>query len=59
MNKTITNLTKKGIEFTTAEYKKYKVLDTVKSIISKSQMELFMIKMKMTMLCAGGNAPST
>ena len=55
MNRTISNLTKKGIEFSVAEYKKYHVLDTVQAIISKSQMELFMTKMKMTMLCASGN----
>lgn len=38
MNKTISNLTKKGISFSTGEYKKYHVLDTVKNIISKNQM---------------------
>lgn len=50
MNKTITNLTSKGIYFSVAEFHKYRVMDTVSSIIAKSQLDLFMVKMKMTML---------
>lgn len=50
MNKTITNLVSKGIKFTVADFHKYKVMDTVSNIIAKSQLDLFMVKMKMTMV---------
>jgi hypothetical protein len=50
MNKTITNLVSKGIKFTVADFHKYNVMDTVSNIIAKSQLDLFMVKMKMTML---------
>ena len=50
MNKTISNLVSKGINFSVADYHKYQVLDTVSKIIAQSQMDLFLIKMKMTML---------
>jgi hypothetical protein len=50
MNKTIANLVSKGINFSVAEFHKYKVMDTVSNIIAKSQLDLFMVKMKMTML---------
>ena len=64
MNKTITNLTSKGIYFSVAEFHKYKVMETVSNIIAKSQLDLFMVKMKMTMLnlnttkAAVGSAPT-
>lgn len=50
MNKTISNLVSKGINFSVADYHKYQVLETVSKIIAQSQMDLFLIKMKMTML---------
>ena len=50
MNKTITNLVSKGIKFTVADFQKNKVMDTVSKIIAKNQLDLFMVKMKMTML---------
>lgn len=49
MNKTITNLATKGIHCSVADFHKFKVLDTVSSIIANNQMDLFMLKMKMTM----------
>lgn len=50
MNKTISNLVSKGINFSVADFHKYKVMDTVSNIIAKNQLDLFMVKMKMTML---------
>lgn len=50
MNKAISNLVSKGIVFSVADFHKHKVLETVTRIISKSQIDLFWIKMKMTML---------
>ena len=49
MNKTISNLSNKGIHCSVADFHKYKVLDTVSTIIANNQMDLFMLKMKMTM----------
>lgn len=49
-NKSIVNLVGKGIHFSVADFQKYRILDTVSNFISKSQLELFMIKMKMTIL---------
>lgn len=53
MNKSISNLTSKGITFSTAEFHKYKVLETVSRIIAKGQLDLFLVKMKMTMINNG------
>lgn len=50
INKTIANLVGKGITFTTAEFHKHKIMDTVSKIISKSQIDLFMVKMRLTMM---------
>jgi len=50
MNKTISNLAAKGITFSLADFHKYKLMETVSSIIAQSQMDLFLIKMKMAML---------
>jgi hypothetical protein len=55
MNKTITNLVSKGIKFTVADFQKNKVMDTVSKIIAKNQLDLFMVKMKMTMLNLNSN----
>lgn len=50
MNKTISNLVSKGINFSVADFHKYQVMQTVSSIIAQNQMDLFLVKMKMTML---------
>lgn len=50
MNKAISNLVAKGITFSVADFHKFKVMDTVSNIIAKSQLDLFLVKMKMTML---------
>jgi hypothetical protein len=55
MNKTISNLANKGILFSVAEYHKYKVMDTVSRIIAHNQMQLFLIKMQMSMLTLNSN----
>ena len=49
-NKAICNLATHGVSFSSQEFSKYKVLSTVSKFIEKNQIELFMIKMKMTML---------
>ena len=45
------NLVNKSVIFTTAEFHKYKVLDTVSHFISKSQVDLFLLKARLTILC--------
>lgn len=58
MNKAISNLVSKGINFSVADFHKYKVMETVTKIISKSQLDLFLIKMKMTMIsCSSTKTP--
>lgn len=61
MNKTISNLTSKGIHFSVADFHKHQVLQTVSGIIAQNQMDLFLVKMKMTMLSlnAQSKAPNT
>ena len=51
MDKAISNMISKGITISNEDFEKFKVLETVTNIISRSQMELFAVKMKMTMLC--------
>lgn len=53
-NKAIANLVTKGVSFSVADFTKYKVLETLSNFISKSEVELFVIKMKMTMLLLKG-----
>jgi len=50
MNKTISNLASKGITFSLADFHKYQLMETVSTMIAQSQMDLFLIKMKMAML---------
>lgn len=50
MNKVISNMVSKGVNFSVADYHKYQVMDTTSRIIAQSQMDLFLIKMKMTMI---------
>jgi hypothetical protein len=49
-NKAICNLASHGVSFSSQEFSKYKILLTLSNFIEKNQIELFMIKMKMTML---------
>jgi hypothetical protein len=49
-NKAIANLVTKGVQFTTGDFKKFKILDTLSGFISKNEVELFTIKMKMNMM---------
>lgn len=49
-NKSIVNLVSKGVPFSVAEFRKHRILDTVSNFISKSQLELFMVKLKLTIL---------
>lgn len=57
-NKVISNLSNKGIEFTTADFHKYRVLETITNYISRNKLELFMIKMQMTVLNLSGKIPA-
>lgn len=50
MDKTISNMVNSGIAISGEEFEKYQVLKTVSKIISRSQMDLFVVKMKMAML---------
>ena len=49
-NKAIANLVTKGVSFSVADFTKFKILETLSNFISKSEVELFVVKMKMTML---------
>jgi hypothetical protein len=53
-NRAICNLATKGLVFTTAEFSKYRVIQTLAEFVEKSQVELFMVKLKMALLCMGG-----
>jgi hypothetical protein len=58
-NRAICNLATKGLLFTTQEFKKYRVLETLAQFIEKSQVELFMVKLKMAMMWLGKEDPKT
>lgn len=53
-NKAIANLVTKGVNFSVADFTKFKLLETLSNFISKSEVELFVVKMKMTMLLLKG-----
>lgn len=53
-NKAIANLVTKGVSFSVADFTKFKLLETLSNFISKSEVELFVVKMKMTMLLLKG-----
>ncbi len=53
-NKAIANLVAKGVNFTVADFTKFKILDTLSNFISKNEVELFIVKMKMSMLLMKG-----
>jgi hypothetical protein len=49
-NRAICNLAAKGVIFSTQEFMKHKILETLKQFIEKSQIELFTVKLKMAMV---------
>ena len=49
-NRAICNLATKGLVFSTQEFTKYLLLETLGKFIEKSQIELFMVKLKMAMM---------
>jgi hypothetical protein len=49
-NRAICNLATKGTAFSSQEFGKYKILETLAKFIEKSQVELFMVKLKMAMM---------
>jgi hypothetical protein len=49
-NKTIANLVAKGVTFSVADFTKHSVLETLSNFIEKSQVELFILRMKMSIL---------
>ena len=53
-NKAIANLVTKGVNFSVADFTKFKLLETLSNFISKNEVELFVVKMKMTMLLLKG-----
>lgn len=52
-NRAICNLASKGVTFSTQEFTKYRLLETLGQFIEKSQVELFMVKLKMAMMWIG------
>ena len=52
-NRAICNLATKGVAFSSQEFRKYRLLETLGQFIEKSQIELFMVKLKMTMMWLG------
>ena len=54
-NRAICNLASKGVVFSTQEFTKYKILETLGQFIEKSQVELFAVKLKMAMMMLGKN----
>ena len=52
-NRAICNLAAKGVVFSTQEFTKYKVLETLGQFIEKSQIELFTVKLRMAMVWLG------
>jgi len=57
-NRAICNLATKGLLFTTQEFTKYRVLQTLSQFVEKSQIELFVVKLKMAMNWLGGKQES-
>lgn len=53
-NRAICNLATKGVTFSTQEFTKYKILETLGQFIEKNQAELFMVKLKKAMVWLGG-----
>lgn len=53
-NRAICNLASKGVTLTTADFSKYKLIHTLSNFIEKNQAELFMVKLKMTMMSLNG-----
>lgn len=53
-NRAICNLATKGLVFSSQEFTKYRIMETLGQFIEKSQIELFMVKLKMAMMWLGG-----
>lgn len=53
-NRAICNLATKGLVFSSQEFTKYRIMKTLGQFIEKSQIELFMVKLKMAMMWLGG-----
>lgn len=49
-NKAIANLVTKGVNFSVADFSKHKILDTLSNFIEKNQVDLFVVKLKMSIL---------
>lgn len=58
-NRAICNLASKGVSFSTQEFTKYRLLETLSKFVEKSQIELFMVKLKMAMIWLGKGNPET
>ena len=52
-NRAICNLASKGLAFTSQEFTKYRILETLARFVDKSRIELFMVKLKMTLVYLG------
>ena len=52
-NKTIMNLVEKGVIFSGKEFEDNQVLETVSHFISKSQVDLFLLQAKITLIGMG------
>ena len=52
-NRAICNLATKGLVFSSQEFTKYRILETLGNFIEKSQVELFAVKFKMAMVWLG------
>ena len=52
-NRAICNLASKGLAFTSQEFTKYRILETLARFVDKSRIELFMVKLKMALVYLG------
>lgn len=50
MNKAVSHLANKGITISLADFHKYQLMQTVSRIIARSQRDLLMVKMRLSML---------
>jgi len=53
-NRAICNLASRGQVFSSQDFTKYRVIETLGQFIAKNQIELFMVKLKMAMVWLGG-----
>lgn len=52
-NKTIANLVEKGVVFSGKEFEEHQILETVSHFITKSQVDLFLLHAKISLLSMG------